>query len=76
MGHAISVTTSQLFHFIAKVTVDNKMNKCVYMCAKKRNLFAETGNGIVWLSCFSLLNPVIKYLENKCIRKGDQTSQY
>lgn len=35
VGHAISVTTSQLFHFIAKVTVDNKMNKFVYMCSKK-----------------------------------------
>ena len=59
VGRAISVTTSQLCHFIAKVTVDNKMNSYVYMCSPK-NLFTETGNGIIWLACFSLLNPVIR----------------
>ena len=75
VGCAISVTTFQLCHFIAKVTIDNKMNRYVYMCSQKI-LFTETGNGIVWLACFSLLNPVIKDWENKCIRKGDQTSQY
>ena len=34
VGRALSVTT-QLCHFIPKVTIDNKMNKCVYRCSKK-----------------------------------------
>ena len=35
VGRAISVTTPQLCRFIPKVTLDNKMNKCVYRCSKK-----------------------------------------